>query len=235
MCAGGSNSAYSVFGANFALDWTASSFEITEGGSNPCANSPNPGVCVNEPESEGWTDYLTQVGVWTCPAGTSTPIGEWIGFSQCVALDAAGDYLIGIAGDNAVRLRIDGADVYTSVSSLNFRAWNVSRVPLNAGTHIIELFGLNAGAVAAFGAEIYGPFDPGTVTTPPQMAAALNPSAPDFASHVVFSTLSLRGTDAHFDTSLTGGTGYTCPDGYALSKCELPATCVDIDEAPCAQ
>lgn len=49
----------------------------------------------------------------------------------------------------------------------------------------------------------------------------------------MFSTRDLRGTDAQFDSSLNGGTGYTCPDGYALSLCSLPALCVDIDEVAC--
>ena len=66
---------------------------------------------------------------------------------------------------------------------------------------------------AARSAEISGPFDPGSIDTPAQMAAA------DYQDNIVFSTRDLRDAHVSFDTSLSGNTGTTCPDGYALNLC----------------
>jgi len=230
VCAGDTDTGYSANGARFTTSWLPGTFEIPESG-NPAGTCTDPATCVSE--TTGWSGYLGEVGVWACPPGVST--NTWIGFSQCVTLPSAGDYLIGIAGDNEVRLSVDGDLVYESVSSLNFRAWNVGRLTLAAGTHIIEMSGLDHGTKAAFGAEIYGPFAPGTVATPALMAAALDP--PIGPGLIVFSTRDLRpdnGTPvAQFQTSSNGTSGFTCNDGFALNLCGATPTCTDIDEIAC--
>jgi len=235
VCNGGTDGSYSTHGARFTTSWSPGAFEIPESG-DPNATCTDAAVCVSE--ATGWSGYLNGIGVWACQTSASIhdePVTTWIGFSECLTLPAAGDYLIGIAGDNAVRLSVDGDTIYESTSSVNFRAWNVGRVAFAAGTHLIELAGLNLHGVAAFGAEIYGPFTPGTVSTPAQMAAALNP--PIDPGLIVFSTRDLRpvnGTSvAQFQTSSDGSSGFTCDDGFALDLCGAEPGCTDIDEVAC--
>ncbi|MBL8783957.1 MAG: hypothetical protein JNJ59_03560 [Deltaproteobacteria bacterium] len=231
---------YSYLGANFAATWDPATFEASSG-NNACANQP-PSVCLNR--TAGWVDYLSGVGIWACgdrgPLGFEmAPYQTWIGFSRCVTLASAGDYLVGIAGDNRVRLLVDGVQVYQSVSGVNFYAWNVSRIPLTAGTHIIEVYGLNTDTLASFGAEIYGPFAPGTVTTPFQMATTLVP--PVASNLVVFSTRDLRPVNgvpvATFESGLGNDNpyGYSCPEGFAVDLCGTTPTCTHagLAEAAC--
>ncbi|MCC6624967.1 MAG: hypothetical protein IT385_27215 [Deltaproteobacteria bacterium] len=232
VCAGGDDHSYSMYGARFTTSWTPGDFEIVESG-DPAASCTDASVCVSDGNVD-WQGHLADVGVWACDP-TGSPLGVWIGFSQCVTLPASGVYLVGIAGDNGVRLSVDGDLVYESVSSLNFQSWNVGRVTLTAGTHVIEMAGMNTGSVAGFGAEIYGPFDPASVATPAQMAAALSP--PIDPSLIVFSTRDMRPVGgvpvAVFQTSSDGQSGYTCDAGFALDLCGDDPMCTDTDEVAC--
>lgn len=226
VCPGTRHVAYSKWGARFHASFTPG--DLNEGGwtTGACAD---PATCVAESGLPWWdavarNGYLSDVGVWACAPGTSTtgtePVGSWIGFSRCLDLAQSGDYLVGVAGDNHVMLRVDSVEIYQSQFSLNFYSWNVFKLHLDAGPHVIELFGMNDGSVAAFGAEISGPFAVGSIDTPTAMAAA------DYAGHIVFSTRDLRGGGATFDTSLGGApSGTTCPDGYALDLCGQTPVC----------
>ncbi len=232
VCAGFSDASvgYSVYGARFTTSTNPADFEFD---STLSAGCTNPSVCL-EVDAAPWTGRLAQVGVWTCPTPSSMfvtqpPFYEWLGFSRCLDIATAGDYLVGIAGDNEVLLRVDGNVVYQSVSGENFATWNVLRLSLSAGTHIIELFGLNRGSFAAFGAEIAGPFPAGSLSTPAQMAAA------DYANNIIFTTASMRTSGGQFQTSTgaNAASALSCPTGFALDLCEQPALCIDRDEAPC--
>lgn len=56
-------------------------------------------------------------------------------------------------------------------------------------------------------------------------------SQADYFGNIVFSTLEMVGSQ--FDTSLNGGSGYTCPSGYALDlRGDAPA-CTLHDEVAC--
>ncbi|MEZ4436265.1 MAG: hypothetical protein R3F65_28030, partial [bacterium] len=154
---------------------------------------------------------LNQVGIWACgPGGVAgaDPVGELIGFSTCFDLPAAGDYVIGIAGDNGVRAQIDGAVVFDSPVN-DFMVWHLVPRTLSAGTHIITLEGSNAGGPAAFGAEIYGPFPAGSLVDDASMMGL------PYAESVVFSTLDEVGRT--FQTGTTSGFG--CPEGTAFDTC----------------
>ena len=232
VCAGDLDGSYSMHGTRFSLSTTPGDFEIPPSG-DPLATCSDPAVCIRE-TSIG-VGRLGTVGVWAC---SGSPNLTYIGFSQCLDLATGGDFLVGIAGDNAVRFEVDGTLVYESVSSLNFRSWNVLRVPLTSGQHIIELFGLNQGGFAAFGAEIWGPFPAGTLSTPALMrdayvAALAAPGQP----LRVFSTEPMRTASPveSFDTSVDGTSGYSCPTAqHALNLCGGGApTCTLLESAAC--
>ncbi len=230
VCAGGTDTAYSLHGTRFSTSLNPGTFEIPESGSTT-ATCTDPAVCVTAP-TEG-IGYLSEVGVWACSGG---PLNTFIGFSQCITIPDSGTYLVGIAGDNHVRLELDGDLVYQSASDLNFRTWNVLRLPLTSGQHILELFGLNEGSAVAFGAEIWGPFAAAEVATPALMRTAYNAAlaAPGQPLRV-FSTRPMRTADPSetFDTSLNGSSGYTCPDGAALNLCGTAPSCTVFQTASC--
>ena len=172
---------------------------------------------------------LNDVGVWACGEGTSTagtnPVNEWIGFTVCLDIEEPGDYLVGMAADNRIRFRLNGAPFFTRDSSLieNFRRWWMNSVSLGSGLNIIELEGRNDGQWAAFGADVYGPYAAGSLATDPAMAAA------DVESNVVWSTTEMVGLPF-----ITGeSSGYSCPDGFAMNTCSGEITCTRIQRVPC--
>ena len=226
VCPGLENLAdYSSNGARFLASLTPGALASDQVACDPASE------CVRETTPE-WVNRLSRVGVWTCDGNAGThmnPLNEWIGFSRCISLAAGGDFLVGIAGDNQVMLKVDGQIVYQSTVSLNFRSWNVFRVPLTGGEHILELYGLNEGLIASFGAEIAGPFAPGTIDTPTQMAAA------DFDGHIVFTTATMRSGGYFFETSTgdDGASGLTCEPGYALDQCDAAPICTRHIEQAC--
>jgi len=228
ICPAEPDNAYSMWGARFHAT-------LTPGVSGAAGSCPSDAVCVQD-DAAFWKYRLNQVGVWPCGAGQTVagtePLNQWIGFSECIEIATAGDYLVGIAGDNHVLLRVDGVVVYEATDSLNFRAWNVFKVPLTGGTHIIELYGKNNEDVASFGAEISGPFAVGSIDTPLAMAAA------DYADNIVFSTGDLRTAGGSFDTSYdptgtSNASGTTCPPGYALDLCDVSPSCRRHTETAC--
>ena len=173
---------------------------------------------------------LNSVGIWACAAGVSTagsqPVGEWIGFSRCLDLPAGGDYLVGIAGDNRVRLKVDGLLAFEldSPATTNFNYWHVRRVSLTSGVHVLELFGKNDGSIAAFGAEISGPFPAGSLRDEGAQKLA------DYAGNIVFSTLDMVG--GRFD--LGESSGWECPDpAQTLNTCAAIPVCSSLEYVEC--
>lgn len=181
-----------------------------------------------------WDSRLNTVGVWACdPASidtgetypTTEPTQEWIGFSHCLDVAESGEYLIGMGADNRMRFKINGTMVFERNTNAvpNFTYWWVQSVHLNAGLNIIELEGWNQSQVAAFGAEIAGPFPSGSLSTDAAMAAA------DYENNIIFSTEDMIGQDFQLGET----SGYSCPDGYALNTCGEAPSCTQIVHKSC--
>jgi hypothetical protein len=173
-------------------------------------------------ENDGVPDgRLNATGVWACGAdGVSSgydPVNEWIGFSVCVNIDTAGDYLLGLGADNRMRLRVDGVTLLDNTDDNvdNFKYWWMQAISLSSGPHIVEFEGFNAGGPAGLGAEISGPFASGSLTDDASMASQ------DYAGNLVWTAQEAIG--ASFALGETSG--YQCPDGMALDLCaEAPNT-----------
>ena len=212
VCAAEDNSNYGKFGALYP---------------NTDGNASNDNV-----QSSLWDERLNQVGVWACESGNAgatrhEPLGEWIGFSHCLLVEEAGDYLLGIAGDNRVRLKVDGELIFErdDTSTSNFNYWHLNRISLTSGVHFIELSGLNDNQVAAFGAEISGPFPAESLLTEEAMKVA------DYEGKIIFSTEQLIDQGV-FD--LGAESGWTCPEeGFALNTCGDMPTCTRLDTIAC--
>lgn len=234
VCKGDYESVYSHAGYLFTTDLDGNNFEIQSGNGGYGICDANPETCerVTLDANMSPSDYpLNRMGVWSCQSG-GLPFDEWIGFSQCLESRTGGYFLVGMAGDNHVRLKLDGRVIYQNVSNLNFRAWNVMAVSLKGGRHVMELLGKNDGSLAAFGAEVWGPYDYTELESPEAMAETyfLSKSEPG-QPKLVFTTEVMRADNASsathsFDVSEEGGSGYSCPEGYALNLCGESPTCV---------
>lgn len=178
-----------------------------------------------------FTNKLNNIGIWACDSDpsdrTDYPTDEWIGFSTCLYVDQPGDYLVGIAGDNQVRLSVDGVEVFsrTGGSTSNFNYWWVNVLPLQSGTHIITLEGRNNGAVASFGAEIVGPYPAGSLNTDADIAAVIS----NWNADKIWTTKDLVGQ--HF--TVGQDSGWQCPDGGTVDVCGPTPTCTTTEFRGC--
>ena len=110
-------------------------------------------------------------------------------------------------------------------STLAFNYWHLLPIHLTSGTHIVELRGLNDGLIAAFGAEISGPFATGSLSTD---AAVLDETA--YANNIIWSTGSLP---AGSTFQLGENSGWQCPDQTALDLCAPKPVCRAVEYVPC--
>ena len=171
---------------------------------------------------------LNEVGIWACTNnGTAgqQPYDEWIGFTHCLDLESKSDYLVGIAGDNRVRLKLNGEVIFEDVSAQTsaFNYWWIQLLDVDRGVNFIEMEGYNDHGAASFGAEISGPFPPGSLPTDQHMIDA------DYANHIVFSTGEMVGQSF----TLGEDSGWTCPDGYSLNLCGVDPACTLVETAEC--
>ena len=123
-----------------------------------------------------------------------------------------------------MRFAVDGTQVMeqTDDNTRNFNYWWMHTISLTAGTHIVDIEGYNAGVIAAFGAELSGPFPAGTLSDDAAMQAA------DYAGQLVWATDDAIGSAFPIGDSVS----WECPDGTELEGCEAPM-CVGREEVPC--
>jgi hypothetical protein len=165
---------------------------------------------------------LNRTAIWDTTAPNATPISTWLGFSQCLTgVTSTKTYYVGIAADNEFRLVLDGVQILNttvppatySYQGAAFWNWHVYPVVIGAGSHTLEIYGLNQpGSVlnpAGFGCEIYD-------ATLAQLTGATSLSN----LNIIFST---SGASQFTVVQNTSGTylssGYTCPSGYVYSTC----------------
>ena len=162
---------------------------------------------------------LNTIGIWTTVP--PNPVQEWIGFAECIDIPTSGTYCIGIAGDDQIRMKIDGVLVaLIGIGLFDFNYWHVFEVTLTGGTHVITLEGNNNGGPAAFAAEIYNitSLTLQTYTTVAQVQAV-----------TIFSTFPKR-TSGTFQTGETSG--FSCAPGYTLNTCDGAPSCSLIETIP---
>lgn len=210
------NTAYSTCGSyiydpGWNLDGTGPSTQINllnafwVNGSGACGNATTT------------TGPMNRTALWS-PTYSD---GQELGFSVCVNLPTTKTYYIGMGADNYSIIKIDGTVILQQDATAlgiqygvgihaAFKVWHIYPVELSAGPHYIEMIGHNITIVAAIACEIYN-------ATPAEIAAAT--SYADLGSKLIFSSKDER-TQPIFLGS--GGVGYSCPAGYALSLCDGP-------------
>lgn len=161
----------------------------------------------------GFYNHINQIGIWTSP---SAPNNEWVGWSFCVNIPTTGIYTIGIAADDACRVKVNGDLTFSfDTAGWNFLAFRMFPITLNAGLNIIEMEVLNSSGSATLAAEIYS-VDTSVISG---ITSEIN-----LSKYIVFSTSNYIGQQWQ-----TGeDSGFSCPSGYALDTCSFPYTCVKI-------
>jgi hypothetical protein len=201
------------------------------------AQYPGGTVVENSFWGEHYNDLdsrLNTVGVWACDPEvhddgerfpTTEPTGEWIGFSLCLDIPEAGDYILGFASDNQMRFKINGNLIvnYNTNITANFTWWWNQAVTLQSGLNIIEIEGYNQSQAASFGAEFAGPFPANSLVDDASMIAA------DYENNIIFSTIDLVGQPFQLGEE----SGYSCPDGFSLNLCGEAPTCTQIERVAC--
>jgi hypothetical protein len=182
----------------FSHDTTCSSTESTGGPFNRCA-------------------------VWICPSNNNLPLNEWVSVTTQVNIPSDGNYFIGMASDNRMKVYIDGVlfkedDQYLYATSgsdeyfnpENYKMWHMYPKYLSSGIHYLKFMVYNGGCDAAFGLEIYGN-DEKDLT-----------DATSFEDlNIVFSTKDMDGLSFSAD--------YVCPDGFQLQFISGSPTCIKTE------
>lgn len=194
---------------------------------------------------------LNRCGVW---GATPVPDNQPIGFSIPVFFATTKALLVAIAGDNKVKIAVDGVTIVDqdpaamAVSigtqfplyagqgvALAFKMWHVYPVLLQAGNHYIGLEGVNFGAAAGFGAEIYDNTVAELVAAQLAPAYISNPGTfPNTSNHyanlnLIFSSRAARGL--FFTSGINNA--YSCAPGTGgLDPTQIPPQCVLINSVP---
>ena len=197
-----SRSGTKVFNTSFHLDGTGTIIK-TLNTTNVWRN-----LAINSSDGP-----MNRCSLWTTQPG-HRPFGTWVGFSTCLTgMISTKTYYIGIAADNHYRLSLDGVTILDTssrtVSTEMFLYWHLYPVEIGAGTHVMELFGLNVSDEAGFGCEIYdNTFDEITGATQYSDLSVV------FTSSGVTEATVVQTQGGTYTSS-----GYTCPPGYAYSSC----------------
>lgn len=179
-----------------------------------------PGSCGIYPCSSACTEYnyrINKIGLWTSP---DAPPSEWVGWSFCVNIPSTGVYTIGVAADDACRVKVNGNLTFSfDGAGWNFLAFRMFPITLSAGLNIIEMEISNfGGGSATLAAEIY--------SASTSVISGIT-SESELLPYIVFSTGDYLGQNWQ-----TGeDSGFSCPSGYALNTCDNPYTCVKISKA----
>jgi hypothetical protein len=186
------------------------------------------------PEGSDSEPPLNTVGIWSCDGdgqpyaeeADQVPFGAELGVAHCFEVEEPGSYLVGFAGDDSIKVRVDGV-WDAGVEELAFTQWHLAWVDLSSGAHTVEAFASNIAKRGSLGVAIYGPFE--------SQLADRDLMDQDLPALQIWSTESLHDVEGDtFSLDLEGG--YDCPSGSALNECSdvpLEAECVTRTEAAC--
>lgn len=171
---------------------------------------------------QGTPTRVNQIGIWAtlnCGSNVWEPIANsYIGFARTFNLATTKTYYLAVAGDNKIRIKLDGNQVLEQLSGTgelenlyNFKYLNIYPLTIPAGTHIIEIEGNDDGFTSAmFGCEIYD-------NTAGEIISANNISE----LNIVFTTAD----EFCQDFDLGDLVGWSCPVGWALDSTPIPPVC----------
>ena len=198
-------------------------------GYNIDGSGTNPILLTNS----AFRGIMNTCALWTNDVdsgGNYAPVRQWLGFSYCINITETKTYYIGMGADNDIQFRVDGETKINTYlvnpqgggDQNTFKWWNIYPIEISAGSHIIEVLGLNRGSVAGFGCKIYNPpslevFTAMTTTT--QLDSVTVFDSKNYFGNIADVILTTGGT---YTTS-----GYSCPDGftYCSGQCSKNIYC----------
>ena len=119
---------------------------------------------INTPPSS-LTGPVNRNGIWNSLG--DGPFDEWIGFTKLIEAPTTGTYYVGVAADNAFRIKLGcnllvdsdawamGDNHGQSDARVPFTIFHIYPVTLQAGANYLELYVTNYGSVSVFAAEVY--------------------------------------------------------------------------------
>lgn len=155
---------------------------------------------------------LNRCGIWN---SSNTPFDTWVGFSTCLDVELTKTYYVGLGADNHFKLVLDGITIVNTRTAIGawgtrpFNRWNVYPITINAGSHVLELYGWNNDGVASFGCEIYDNTLSDLVN-----ASTINDINIIFSSSGITTANVVQNSNDEYLPN-----GYTCPDGYVYNFC----------------
>ena len=185
-----------------------------------------PSACSTfTPPASSYGGRLNITGLWNNAYNVTTGDGPELSFEYCIDIAETKQYLVGIAGDNKVKLYVDGIlNVFLNVGGVSgtapFNWWHVFPITLTAGTHVIRLGGINVNNTpGAFAGEIYdidlATFQ-STLTFPAIGAGNCGNTVANLEPYIIFSTEDMIGLNVP-DPNDPGI--WECPEGYTLNEC----------------
>jgi len=171
---------------------------------------------------------LNRTAIWS----DNAPDNIWLGFNVCIDIDTTKTYYVGVGADNHFKIKKDGeftfVNTYLNSSYWNggdgypFKLWNIYPIEFQNGTHVLEVFGLNLGAQAGFGLEIYDNTKEELIN-----ATSVDDLNIIFNSRQVSEFQVVQNQDNEYLTN-----GYYCLDGYTYNGCDNTCTLFEFCD-PC--
>lgn len=181
---------------------------------------------------------LNRTGTWA----ETTLSNQEFGYSRSIDIPSAKTYYVGVGCDNYATIKINGSEILSQdIAAINtslrdqgiisssqgdkitWQLWMIYPVYLNAGENVIEVIGNNISGGASLGLEIYD-------ATATELEAVTSYS--DLGNDLIFSTKDVIGEPVQLGT---GGTGYSCPDGYSLVQENGETYCARITHIECGE
>jgi hypothetical protein len=183
---------------------------------------------------------------WIGPAAPTDD--QWVSVEYCINIPVEKEFVLGIAGDNQVRIKIDSpsygglveivsllADTSPAGATINpfvnepFTYWHMFPITLPAGNHRIIMEGIDQGGPKSFAAEIYN-------RTRDEMIPlmTLGATVTDLEPYLLFSTRNLVQLPP-LTIAAQGVIGtWSCSDPtLTFSDCYGVPACINIEEAEC--
>ncbi|SFD83868.1 hypothetical protein SAMN05518672_103446 [Chitinophaga sp. CF118] len=176
---------------------------------------------------------LEDAGIWMNKVADNS----WWGFEKCITIKTDGTYFIGYAGDDRMRVFVDGfvLDALTASDGNYFSSWRIRKKQLTAGKHIIKIVALNIELAKAAALEVYGSSE----------ATLVAGDEATIRSQTIFTTASLFAkqpediVDANvliFHAEELGtklSQNLRCPEGKSVGICDGTPDCGFKDKGSC--
>lgn len=195
------------------LTFTCGAGPVNRAGVWPRANILSKSTPVAGPDSVrniSSANKGAQVNALPCDSVIGT-YSTWLGHTFNYTTAVPKTLYVGIAGDNAFRIKLNGTVIVqrTVSSQDNFRYWSIYPVCLNAGTYTFEFQGMNytgGGGNGVIGAEVYD-----------NTIAQIQGATSDNNLNILFSTRNLVGQNVESGDAL----GWAVPAGFYLLRTGL--------------